>query len=204
MTTDTSTLVEHNEHMENDQPNHVCPWWMGYVLLAPLRKLREHPDKIFGPMVKEGMTVLDIGSGMGYFSLPLARMVGEQGKVLCVDMEPRMLRALERRMGRVGFSSRLETIQCTPTDLGLAHHAGQVDVAAAVHMVHEVPRRRAFLAQVIAALKPGGKLLIMEPRGHVSEEDFNRTLRLAREAGLKEQPLPFKKHKKALAALFSK
>lgn len=114
-----------------------------------------------------------------------------------------MLNGVKRRGRKAGLEARLETIQCTTTDLGLAPYAGQVDLAAAVHMIHEVPHRRAFLDQVIAALKPGGKFLIMEPRGHVSEEDFNRTLRLAREAGLIEQPLPFKAHTKALAALFS-
>ena len=177
---------------------------MGYLLLAPLRKLREHPDRIFGPLVSEGMTTLDIGAGMGYFSLPLARMVGAQGRVVCVDMEPRMLRALERRAGKAGVGARVETILCTQADLGLGGLVGQVDVAAAVHMVHEVPRRRAFLEQVIRTLKPGGKLLIMEPRGHVSEEDFNRTLGLVREAGLTEQELPFARHKKTFAALFQK
>ena len=189
--------------MSTDQPTHVCPWWMGYLLLAPLRKLREHPAKIFGPLVSEGMTVLDIGSGMGFFSLPVARMVGRQGRVLCVDMEPRMLRGLERRGRRAGLAGRMESILCTPTDLGLTPHAGQVDLAAAIHMVHEVPRRRALLDQVIAALKPGGKFLIMEPRGHVSDEDFNRTLRLAREAGLTEEEVPFKVHTRSFAALFS-
>jgi len=203
MNTDTSAITNQKE-MEKDQPTHVCPWWIGYLLLAPLRKLREHPDKIFSPLVSEGMTALDIGSGMGYFSLPLARMVGEQGRVLCVDMEPRMLRTLERRAARAGVEARIESILCEPLDLGLGGFAGQVDVAAAVHMVHEVPRRRAFLEQVVRALKPGGKFLVMEPRGHVSQEDFDRTLRLAQEVGLTEQEIPFAHHKKTFVALFGK
>ena len=203
MNTNTSTMSDQKE-TEKDQPTHVCPWWVGYLLLAPLRKLREHPDKIFGPLVRQGMTTMDIGAGMGYFSLPLARMVGEQGRVVCVDMEPRMLSALGRRAAKAGLGARISTIQCTPVDLGLSDLAGQVDVATAVHMIHEVPRRRAFLEQVVRALKPGGKLLVMEPRGHVSDEDFDRTLRIAREVGLTEQELPFARHKKTFAALFSK
>ncbi|MBW1912872.1 MAG: methyltransferase type 11, partial [Deltaproteobacteria bacterium] len=58
----------------------VCPPWIGYLLLSPLRKFFENPDKMFGPYVREGMTVMEPGCGMGYFTLPLARMVGPEGQ----------------------------------------------------------------------------------------------------------------------------
>jgi len=56
----------------------VCPVWVGYLLASPIRKLFQNPPKILSPYVENGMKVLDIGCVMGFFSLPLARMVGSK------------------------------------------------------------------------------------------------------------------------------
>ena len=53
-----------------------CPRWFGYFLINPFRRFLENPRRILGPLVREGMTVLEPGCGMGYFTLPLGRMVG--------------------------------------------------------------------------------------------------------------------------------
>ena len=72
--------------------NHVCPWWVGHLLMCPLRRWVDNPEKLLSPYVKAGMTVLDIGAGMGYFSIPAARMVGAGGrKVIAVDSQEKML-----------------------------------------------------------------------------------------------------------------
>lgn len=70
---------------------HVCPWWLGYWLVSPLRRLWEHPVRMLGPFVREGMLVLEPGCGMGFFTLDLARMVGPRGRVVAVDVQERML-----------------------------------------------------------------------------------------------------------------
>jgi ubiquinone/menaquinone biosynthesis C-methylase UbiE len=70
---------------------------VGYLLLNPVRKLLENPDKILGRFVREGMIVLEPGCGMGYFTLSLARMVGPEGRVVAVGIEPKMLSMLARR-----------------------------------------------------------------------------------------------------------
>ncbi len=57
----------------------VCPWWLGYLLVNPLRKLLYKPENILKPYIHEGMTVLEVGSGMGFFTLPMARLVGRIG-----------------------------------------------------------------------------------------------------------------------------
>ena len=82
--------------------NRVCPWWIGYILLNPLRRIRQDPRRLLGPLVREGMTVLEPGSGMGYFTLDLARMVGPGGRVVAVDLQDRMLKALRRRALKKG------------------------------------------------------------------------------------------------------
>jgi 2-polyprenyl-3-methyl-5-hydroxy-6-metoxy-1,4-benzoquinol methylase len=63
--------------------SHVCPWWGGYFIDNPLRRLLHNPEKIVGPYVQPGMTVMDVGCGMGIFSIaitggdgPVRRSVG--------------------------------------------------------------------------------------------------------------------------------
>lgn len=75
----------------------VCPWWVGYFLASPLRRLIQDPGLVLYPHVHAGMTVLEPGPGMGFFTLELARLVGAAGRVLAVDVEPRMIRGLQRR-----------------------------------------------------------------------------------------------------------
>jgi 2-polyprenyl-3-methyl-5-hydroxy-6-metoxy-1,4-benzoquinol methylase len=66
---------------------HICPWWLCYTFDNPLRKLVHKPERILGPYVHEGQTVLDIGAGMGYFSIFLAKRVGKKGLVNAADVQ---------------------------------------------------------------------------------------------------------------------
>jgi len=168
----------------------VCPPWMGYFLLNPLRKLAENPAKILGPFVDDGMVVLEPGCAMGFFTLPLARMVGSEGKVVAVDMEPRMLSRLERRARRAKLAERLEIRQCDAGGLGIDDLSEGVDFCTAIHVVHEVPDPATFFGEIWRSLKPGAKLLVIEPKGHVSAEDFGRSVAVAEEAGLRHIESP--------------
>jgi ubiquinone/menaquinone biosynthesis C-methylase UbiE len=162
---------------------------MGYLLASPLRALGESPKKILAPLVEPGMTAVDVGCAMGFFSLPMARMVGESGRVVCVDLQARMLSTLKRRARRRGLGGIIETRHCGADDLGLDDLGGQADLVLAAHVVHEVPDPRRLLATCRRILKPGGRLLLIEPRGHVSAEEFETTAGLAGEAGLQELEL---------------
>ena len=171
---------------------HVCPYWVGYLLLNPLRKLLENPDKILGPFVQEGMTVLEPGCGMGYFTLPLARMVGPKGRIVAVEIQQKMLSALERRARKEGVLDRIDLRQIGPKGLGVEDLSGEVDFAVALHMIHEVPDQSSFFNEIRKALKSGGKLLIVEPKGHVSQAQFDQTLTIAEKIGLKSEVLSHK------------
>ncbi len=171
---------------ETPRDHHVCPWWVGYLIASPLRKLGENPKKILDPLVEPGMTAIDIGSAMGFFSLPLARMVGEHGRVVCLDVQERMLASLSRRARRAGLDHIIEPRLCTQEDLGLEYLGGGADLALAIHVVHETAYPRRFLKQCVDALRPGGRLLVIEPSGHVSEEDFESTRRLGLDVGFAE------------------
>jgi ubiquinone/menaquinone biosynthesis C-methylase UbiE len=140
------------------------------------------------PFVRRGMTVLEPGCGMGFFSLPLARMVGSEGRVICVDLQQKMIDGLRRRARRAGALERIETVVCGPQDLGVSRWTGQVDLALAIHVVHEVPDAARLLAQVHAALRDGGRLLIIEPKGHVTPARFDTTIAAAEAAGFTRDP----------------
>ncbi|WP_455382296.1 SAM-dependent methyltransferase [Salinispira pacifica] len=168
----------------------VCPWWVGHLLASPVRRLYQNPELILGPWVKPGMTVLEPGSGMGYFTLPIARMVGAQGRVICVDLQQKMLEGLIRRAERAGLSERVEARLCRTASLGVEDLAGRIDFALAFAMVHEVPDRATLFAELASALRPGGRLLVAEPAGHVDEVAFAETLDIARHSGLEPAGAP--------------
>jgi ubiquinone/menaquinone biosynthesis C-methylase UbiE len=66
----------------------LCPAWLSFTLTNVLRRLAHDPVAILGPFLKEGDTAVDVGSGPGFFSVPMARMVGERGLVVAVDIQP--------------------------------------------------------------------------------------------------------------------
>ncbi len=170
----------------------VCPPWVGYFLINPLRKLLENPDKILGRFVREGMNVLEPGCGMGYFTLPMARMVGPQGRVVALDVQAKMLSVLGRRAEKAGLLNRIDLRRIKANRLEIEDLSGEVDFAAALHVVHEVPDQAAFFTDIRKALKPGGKLLIVEPKGHVSQDQFEQTVVTAEKVGFKPEDLPGK------------
>jgi len=150
--------------------------------------LLENPEKILGSHVLPGMTVLEPGSAMGYFSLPLARMVGPLGMVICLDIEKRMLDRLRRRARRAGLSDRIKELLCTPDELGAGEWQGKIDFIPAIHVVHEVGDQGRFLEQLYSLLKPGGRLLLRELKGHVKDEQFRAEIKTAGEAGFRALP----------------
>jgi ubiquinone/menaquinone biosynthesis C-methylase UbiE len=162
----------------------VCPWWLGYLLLAPMRRISQPPKRILGPFVRPGMLVVEPGCGMGFFTLDLARMVSPRGRVVAVDLQPKMLAGLRRRVARAGLEGTVEIRQARPDRLGIDDLAGQVDVVPAIYVVHELQDAAAFFAEVARALKPEGTLLVLEPPLHVSRAVFESSLALAVGAGL--------------------
>jgi SAM-dependent methyltransferase len=168
----------------------VCPWWLGYLLASPLRRWAHNPAAILGPFVSEGMVVLEPGPGMGFFTLELARRVGPKGRVIAVDVQPKMIEGLLKRALKAGLDARIDARLTKGEHLGLEDYAGKVDFALAFAMVHEVTNPAALFADIHNALKPGGKLLIAEPVGHVRAAAFEASLAQAGQAGLRVESRP--------------
>jgi len=165
----------------------VCPWWVAYTFDNPLRKLFHKPQKVLGNYVKKGMAVMDLGCGMGYFSIGMAGLVGSTGKVIAVDLQQKMLDIMIQRAQRAGLAGRIVP------HLGRADAIAidqPVDFILAFWMVHEVPDQEKYFNHLKTLLAPGARILIAEPKMHVGAEDLKRTLDMAQSCGLQciEEP----------------
>jgi ubiquinone/menaquinone biosynthesis C-methylase UbiE len=127
------------------------------------------------------MTVLDVGCGMGFFSIGLAKLVGDKGCVIAVDVQPKMLGAMQKRSEKEGVSNIIRLHKSEPNRLGVDT---PVDFILAFWMVHEVPDPKLFFHQIRACLKSNGRILIAEPKFHVSSKRFQEIVALAQESGL--------------------
>jgi ubiquinone/menaquinone biosynthesis C-methylase UbiE len=161
----------------------VCPWWMGYLLISPFRQLYQNPEEILAPYVKKHMMVLEIGPGMGYFTLPMARMVGEDGRIICVDVQKRMLKSLIRRAKRARLADRITTVVASAISLRIDAFADKVDFVLAFAVVHEVPDQENLFREIYRTMKDGAPLLISEPTGHTTPESFAEMLDITRRQG---------------------
>ena len=161
----------------------VCSYQKAWALDIWIRKYIHNPYKIVGEYIKEGQTVLDLGCGPGFFSLAMAEMVGEKGRVISVDIQKEMLQILKEKSERAGLKSRIVLHKSQPNKIGISD---MVNFALAFYMIHEVPDKRGFLSEIASHLKPDGRFLIVEPKFHVSKPDFDSTLKVAKSAGLKQ------------------
>ena len=127
------------------------------------RERLEQPEKVLDTLkIAPGSVVADIGAGTGYYSLRLAKRVGPQGRVLATDIQPEMLSRLRLNMKKADIGN-IEPILCTPTDAKLPH--GALDLALMVDVYHELAHPEGTMAQVRRALKPEGRLVLIEYRG---------------------------------------
>ena len=167
--------------------DHVCPWWLAYTFDNPLRRFFHDPEKIFAPHLKAGMTAVDFGCGMGYFSIAMAKIVGESGRIIAVDLQQQMLDVLQRRARKAGVAERITLIRCNDRETGITMPA---DFALAFWMVHETPDAEVFLTQIHAILKNSGRLLLAEPKMHVSLVEFDRITAAANKIGFQQATVP--------------
>lgn len=186
--------------METTKKN-ICPLWIGYTLLIPVRKYQHDPYKILGSHIKQGMCVMDYGSAMGYFSIPLAKMTGSKGKVFCVDIQEKMLDKLKKRAIKHKVHKIIKPLQVNK-NYNINKLQNKLDFILLFMVVHEVPDKSKLFTDLFSISKTGAKVLFAEPKGHVTSENFEKSIQLAQAAGfklLKEKPL-----KKGLSAFLVK
>jgi 2-polyprenyl-3-methyl-5-hydroxy-6-metoxy-1,4-benzoquinol methylase len=157
-----------------------------------MRKFSHNPRKILGAHIKEGMNILDFGCAMGYFSLPLARMTGVKGNVYCTDIQEKMLEKLQKRADKAGLGQIIKTRLVGKT-YKTDELQNQIDFAMLFFVAHEVSDQVNLFKDLFKMIKPGGKVLFAEPKGHVTTDDFENSLQLAKSAGFmvsEEKPIP--------------
>jgi 2-polyprenyl-3-methyl-5-hydroxy-6-metoxy-1,4-benzoquinol methylase len=125
----------------------------------PARDAWQRPDDVLRAMeIAPTMSVADVGAGTGYFAVRLARAV-PAGEVTATDIEPDMVRFVNERAHREGLQN-LRAILATEAGSGLARES--VDRILVVHVWHHLPDRGAFARDLSAALRPGGRLFVVD------------------------------------------
>jgi len=127
---------------------------------GPERDRRQKPEEVIAAMkIAAGMTVVDLGTGSGYFLPHLSRAVGAAGKVLALDIEPVMIRYVVGRIERERLSNVEPRLVMVDEPLLLGSSADRILI---VNTYHHIPKRTAYAAKLAKALKPGGALWIVD------------------------------------------
>jgi SAM-dependent methyltransferase len=139
---------------------------MGYEgaawLERPEREDEEQPSAAIRALnIKAGQVVADVGAGSGYYTVRLANQVGPIGRVYASDIQPEMLSLLRKRLAKERLDN-VELVQATDTDPRLPE--GQLDLILMVDVYHELARPQEVLRKLRAALKPDGRLVLIEFR----------------------------------------
>jgi len=128
----------------------------------PERESEEHPDQCLDALdIKRGMVVADVGAGIGFMSFKMAKRVGPSGKVYATDVQPEMLEKLRARAQRDKIAN-VQTVIGTETDPKLP--AGSIDLILMVDVYHEFSHPQEMLDRMREALKPAGRLVLVEYR----------------------------------------
>ena len=159
---------------------------MGYQgagwLERPEREREEQPSKAIAALdIKPGQVVADVGAGSGYYTVRLAERVGASGKVFATDLQPEMLKLLQQRVVRERLT-QVEVLQAAETDPRLPQD--RLDLILMVDVYHELARPQEVLRQLRTALKPDGRLVLIEFRKESSwvpiREEHKMSVREAR------------------------
>jgi ubiquinone/menaquinone biosynthesis C-methylase UbiE len=145
----------------------VMSWEGVDWLFRETRIEEEQPEAMLNALkISRGATVADVGAGAGYHSIRLARRVGPKGTVYATDIQPEMLRML-RTNARTAGVTNIKAIRCTQADTGLPEEA--IDLVLMVDVYHECSDPEATLQGLRAALKPRGRLVLVEFRAEDPE-----------------------------------
>ncbi|QEH32494.1 Ubiquinone/menaquinone biosynthesis C-methyltransferase UbiE [Aquisphaera giovannonii] len=145
----------------------VMSWEGVEWLFRETRVQEEQPEAMLDALkIRPGDTVADVGAGAGYHSIRLARRVGEKGTVLATDVQREMIAMLERNAREAGLAN-IRPVLATQRSTKLPD--GKVDLILMVDVYHEATDPEALLKGLLVALRPGGRLVLVEFRGEDPE-----------------------------------
>lgn len=167
----------------SSKDHRICPVEKAGSLDNRIRRWLQNSEKILMPYVKEGMTVLDVGCGPGFFSVDMAWMVGPTGRVIACDLQEGMLQKVQAKIKGTRLEDRIILHKCEKNRIGVTQ---PVDFILLFYMVHEVPDKASFFDEIKTIMKPDGQVLMVEPPFHVSKSAFEKTIEIARDKGFTE------------------
>jgi len=174
-----------------EKNNRVCPVERAGGLDSKIRKWIQNPKKILRMYLREGMVALDLGCGPGFFSVEMAKMVGESGKVIAADLQEGMLEKVKNKTQGTQIEKRIKLHKCIEEKIGITE---KVDFVLAFYLLHELPDQEKTLKEIKSVLKPNGIFYMVEPKYfRVSKQEFEESIKKAIKTGFKivERPKLF-------------
>jgi len=147
----------------------VCPTGLSGSLDNSVRRFFQNPRKLLGKYIKNGMTIMDLGCGPGFFSIEMAKLLNGSGKVIAADLQDGMLSKLNRKITGTPLAQQIILHKCQDDQIGIHE---KMDFILAFYMIHEVPDQVKLFGELKSILKPDGTIFIVEPKFHVSNSAF--------------------------------
>jgi ubiquinone/menaquinone biosynthesis C-methylase UbiE len=185
--TDIPVLNSYKKMMSKKENTRICPAEWAGGLDNSIRRLLQNPKKIVKPYINKGMTVLDLGCGPGFFSIEIAKILDDSGKVIAADLQEGMLDRVRQKIRLTRLEQRIELHKCQNDTIGVTE---KVDFVLLFYMIHEVPDTERLLKELISILKPNGKIFIVEPKIHVSKGSFENMIDKSKRLGLEIEERP--------------
>ena len=167
-------LAQHYEFRAAHDPDGIGKFYLGREIAHVMgpggiiwlerseRETEEKPQLVIDALeIKPGQTIADLGAGSGYYSFRIAPLVGPTGRVLAIDIEPKMLEVIAERASREHVTN-IATVRSSERDPNLAPHS--VDLLFMVDVYHELEYPYEVMRKVREALKPGGRVALVEYR----------------------------------------
>lgn len=167
--------------MKKEKRPLICPAEFAGSIDNSVRKLVHKPHRILEAHIRKEMTVLDLGCGPGFFTIEIANLVGETGKVIAADLQQGMLDKVAAKIRGTELEQRIELHRCQVDTIGISQ---KVDFILAFWMIHEVPDQQRIIGELKSLMNPGARIWIIEPQIHVTEKAFKKMTGLLELAGL--------------------
>lgn len=155
--------------MNDQNDTHLHPVDDASALEGTFRRLLQNPERILKKYIRQGMRVLDLGCGSGFFTLEMARLVGEEGKVIAVDVQEGMLELLKEKLENCELRQRIQLFKSETQSLGFTD---KVDFILVFYSFHEMKYIDHIIQGLTEIVKPDTQILISEQKMHVSKEMF--------------------------------
>ena len=163
-----------------DRSSALCPVEAAGSLDSVVRRWFQNPHRILSSYIRGDMTVIDLGCGPGFFTMEMARLLGERGKIIAADIQQGMLDIVKGKIEEHGYENKIETHLCTDSSIGVTAKA---DFILAFYVIHEMKDQRRVFNELRTVIKQDGLLYISEPKFHVTREKFNTMTETMKECG---------------------